>query len=115
MATDRTHFEHAEELWIEKYRTALKSAPEGAPVQQSSFMRLQVALRRAHKMVSLHIRRIVKRWILPAPLLQEQHRLTQSSEPPPVPKPATSTRKVNRSPNEDHPSDAKGPMAAKAS
>lgn len=116
MGTDRTHLESAEELWIEKYRTALKNAPESASVQQSSFMRARVALRGAHTMVSLQIERIVKRWIQAPPLLQEQPRLAQLSGPPPVPEPTASTRKMNRSSNGEQSSgEAKGVIAAKAS
>jgi hypothetical protein len=116
MATDRTQFESAEELWIEKYRAALKNAPENAPVQQSSFLRLWVALGGAYKMVSLQIERIVKRWMQAAPLLREQHGLAQLSEPPLVAEPTTSTRKMYRSSNGEQLSgEAKGTMAAKAS
>jgi hypothetical protein len=111
MATDRTHFESAEELWIAKYRTALKNAPECAPVQQSSFMRVRDALGGAQKMVSLQIGRIVKRWTLASSLLQEQHRL-----PPTLPEPTTSARKMNRSWNGEQSSEEKrGTIAVKVS
>jgi len=94
MVTDRTRLKNAEELWIAKYRAALRDAP----VQQSLFVRVRVVLHSAQNILVSQIRRIVNNWIQSHPHSQEQQkqRSARSSQSPPVPETATSSRKMNQ-------------------
>jgi hypothetical protein len=97
MANDRAHLKNTEELWIAKYRAALKEVS----VQQSRFMRVRVGLCNARNIVISQIGRIVNNWIGANPRPQEIHphphkqqqRPARSSEPLPISQPKTSIRK----------------------
>jgi hypothetical protein len=84
---DRTHWENAEESWIAKYRAALKDAP----VEQSRFMRVCVALTSARDTVISQVGRILTRWTQ-----AKRKGPASSSNPAPISEPRNSTREMNR-------------------
>jgi hypothetical protein len=94
---NRAHSENADEVWIAKYRAALKDTP----VQQSRFMRVHAVLNNARNIVSSHIGGILHRWTQtqkPVPSSASGLKTVDypSSKPTLISKPQTSTRKINR-------------------
>jgi hypothetical protein len=86
MATDRTHFNHAEEAWIEKYRAALKEIP----VQPSRSTKVRDALNRAHSSTISHISRVLARSLDPS----RWKKSAPTFEPKPVSQAQGSTRNL---------------------
>ncbi|HTC55351.1 MAG TPA: hypothetical protein VK706_02980 [Candidatus Sulfotelmatobacter sp.] len=87
MEIDRTCLEHAEEAWITKYRSAVKTPS----IEQSRLMKIREAVNNGYNVVVLRAHRILDRW-----KQARMQRPTPSLQPVLVTEPQTLTQKMNQ-------------------
>jgi hypothetical protein len=84
---DRTCEEHAEEAWITKYRSAVKTPS----IQKSRLMKVREAANTGYNIIVLRVHGMLNRWTQ-----TRMQRPAPSPQPMLVPEPQTLNRKMNQ-------------------